>query len=230
MLLQPSLSHGALQIVDAFFDDEQQDLHVVLEDGGIDLKTFFKLQTKPLSIDQIRHISRQICAAMAYLHSCRVVHRDLKPANILIDPNPLSPTYLHVRIADFGLSRAVELPPGTSNENVMGMIHNATLRHPTPTGADDGHSTEDDMATPQPEQQHEASFETYGMSLPQRTMTPFVVTRFYRAPEITLCKGRYSQVCFPLLFSRAINLPSLAPRPSTCGAWAASSQSCWSCS
>jgi mitogen-activated protein kinase 1/3 len=88
-----------------------KNLYVVLEDGGIDLKTFFKLQKDPLSIDQIRHISRQICAAMAYLHSCRVVHRDLKPANILIDPNPSSPTYLHVRIADFGLSRAVELPP-----------------------------------------------------------------------------------------------------------------------
>jgi serine/threonine protein kinase len=50
---------------------------------------------------------------MAYLHSCRVVHRDIKPQNILIDDRPDSPTYLHVRIADFGLSRAVELPPGT---------------------------------------------------------------------------------------------------------------------
>jgi mitogen-activated protein kinase 1/3 len=86
------------------------DLYIVLEDGGIDLKTFFQRQMEPLTIHQIRHISRQICAAMAYLHSCRVVHRDLKPANILIDPNPASPTYLHVRIADFGLSRAVELP------------------------------------------------------------------------------------------------------------------------
>ncbi len=88
-------------------------LYVVLEDGGIDLKQFFLQQTGPLHIDQIKHISRQICAAVAYLHSCRVVHRDLKPANILIDPNPQSPTYLHVRIADFGASRSVELPPGT---------------------------------------------------------------------------------------------------------------------
>jgi serine/threonine protein kinase len=88
-------------------------LYVVLEDGGIDLKQFFLQQTGPLHIDLIRHISRQICAAVAYLHSCRVVHRDLKPANILIDPNPQSPTYLHVRIADFGASRSVELPLGT---------------------------------------------------------------------------------------------------------------------
>ncbi len=87
-------------------------LYVVLEDGGIDLKQFFLQQTGPLHIDQIKHISRQICAAVAYLQSCRVVHRDLKPANILIDPNPQSPTYLHVRIADFGASRSVELPPG----------------------------------------------------------------------------------------------------------------------
>ena len=202
-MLQRPLSHGVLQIADAFFDDEQRHLYVVLEDGGIDLKKFFALQRDPLSIDQIRHISRQICAAMAYLHSCRVVHRDLKPENILIDPNPSSPTYLHVRIADFGLSRAVELPPDTSDENVMSMIQNASIRHPTPTGgADDGHSTEDDMMTPRPEQQHEESFESHGAQLMNRMMSPFVVTRFYRAPEVTLCKGRYSQVCLPLIFSR----------------------------
>jgi dsRNA-specific ribonuclease len=58
------------------------------------------------------------------------------------------------------------------------------------------------MMTPRPEQQHEESFETHGAQLMNRMMSPFVVTRFYRAPEVTLCKGRYSQVCLPLIFSR----------------------------
>jgi serine/threonine protein kinase len=85
--------------------DAFKKLYVVLEDGGMDLQAFIAQQYAPLATEVIQSISRQICAALSYLHSCRVVHRDLKPANILIDPQTF-----HVRIADFGLSRAVELP------------------------------------------------------------------------------------------------------------------------
>ena len=116
MPLDTTLTHNG-QLVDAYLHDDPStkscNVYAVLEDGGVDLKTFFERQTDALTNEQIRLISRQICAAMAYLHSCRVVHRDIKPQNILIDDRPDSPTYLHVRIADFGLSRAVELPPGT---------------------------------------------------------------------------------------------------------------------
>jgi len=103
----------AAQAVTASSNTMFKNLYVVLEDGGVDLKTFLDQRNDVLTLPQMQHISRQICSAVAYLHSCRVVHRDLKPANILIDPNPQSPTYLHVRIADFGASRSVELPLGT---------------------------------------------------------------------------------------------------------------------
>ena len=131
MTLDTTLTHNA-QLVDAYLHDDPStkscNVYAVLEDGGVDLKTFFERQTDALTNEQIRLISRQICAAMAYLHSCRVVHRDIKPQNILIDDRPESPTYLHVRIADFGLSRAVELPPDTTAENVMSVILHAAIR------------------------------------------------------------------------------------------------------
>ncbi len=51
-------------------------------------------------------IVRQILDAVKYLHSLGVVHRDLKPENLLC-PSDFD-TSLHIFVADFGLSRALE--------------------------------------------------------------------------------------------------------------------------
>ncbi|KAI0065604.1 Pkinase-domain-containing protein [Artomyces pyxidatus] len=83
--------------------DSQRDIFLVLElVEGRDLSHFiFKNEglNEPLAI----HITRQICRAMAYVHSRGIAHRDLKPENVLLtreDP----PT---VKVADFGLAKAV---------------------------------------------------------------------------------------------------------------------------
>lgn len=189
---------------------------MVLEDGGMDLHSFFRKQIRPLDIEHIRHISRQICSAVAYLHSCRVLHRDLKPANILIDGDPDSPTYLHVRVADFGLSRAVELPAGTSAENVMSVIMRAVIRKsPSDDNLAQSGALVDEVSCPD---DGLGSFESTGAALLVRKMTSWVVTRAYRAPEVILCNGNYSQVHMrhmmrePLLI-RCSPTPPLRPRP-----------------
>jgi len=266
-----------------------KDLYVVLEDGGVDLKTFFDLQTERLGLEQIQHIARQICAAMSYLHSCRVVHRDLKPANILIDHRRDSPTYLHVRIADFGLSRAVELPPGApsppppspsapfrfrksnSEADFLSQISECEFR--TVFGEDGDHacvelgmqhmSLADDFQRKggEPMYAHcftrarrrgkhrvrhasitpsHASFALTHVPHRYAQMTAHVVTRPYRAPEAVLCAGNYSQVSISRLFcfccvcsprrSRLTRSPLARFRPSTFGAWDASSLNCLNCS
>jgi serine/threonine protein kinase len=91
-------------------------LYIVFQDGGIDLKVWLEQHDRPrISADTLRHLMKQMVAALGYLHRCRVVHRDLKPANILIDPVTLT-----LRIADFGLSRVIEV---SEHEEHQGRHH-----------------------------------------------------------------------------------------------------------
>jgi len=46
----------------------------------------------------------QLLQGIAYCHSHRVLHRDLKPQNLLIDENGC------IKLADFGLARAIGVP------------------------------------------------------------------------------------------------------------------------
>lgn len=49
--------------------------------------------------------------AMNFIHKCNFVHRDIKPSNILITE------HLEVKIADFGLSRSLNIvEPGKRSD------------------------------------------------------------------------------------------------------------------
>jgi serine/threonine protein kinase len=53
-------------------------------------------------------------------HSRRIIHRDLKPANILVDINARI-----VKIADFGLARAFQIPLKPYTGNVQSLLYRA---------------------------------------------------------------------------------------------------------
>ena len=56
------------------------------------------LDYSQLSIERVLHYGRQVCEALAYLHSHGIIHRDLKPANLFLT------TEDHVKIGDFGFA------------------------------------------------------------------------------------------------------------------------------
>ena len=64
---------------------------------GVSLRAMIR-DKQPLDTAKGLDIARQVCAALAYMHSQGVVHRDLKPENILITEGG------QVKIMDFGIA------------------------------------------------------------------------------------------------------------------------------
>ncbi|KAJ7028545.1 kinase-like domain-containing protein [Mycena alexandri] len=78
------------------------DLVLELVTGG-DLLDFI-LTRNGLDEATAKHITYQLCQALAYIHGKGITHRDLKPENVLLtsDTPPI------VKVADFGLAKIVD--------------------------------------------------------------------------------------------------------------------------
>jgi serine/threonine protein kinase len=62
----------------------------------------------PFSIDEVIDIMLQTAEGMDYLYRRRVLHRDLKSKNILVKCKEVDAEFIHVKVADFGLSKTKE--------------------------------------------------------------------------------------------------------------------------
>lgn len=82
---------------------ERNELFIVLElaDGGdlSKLIRYFQRRQQLLSQKTILKYFSQICSAVSYIHSKRILHRDIKPANIFMTSDGC------VKLGDFGLGK-----------------------------------------------------------------------------------------------------------------------------
>ncbi|WP_410667230.1 protein kinase domain-containing protein [Amycolatopsis sp. cmx-4-68] len=68
----------------------------------------------PLANDRVAALGLQVLAALESAHAAGVVHRDVKPSNIMVLPGD------RVKLADFGIARAMDDPALTQTGGVMG--------------------------------------------------------------------------------------------------------------
>lgn len=82
---------------------------------GPNLRTALKRKGS-YSLGESLQIISQILQALNAAHNAGLIHRDMKPENVLIPP------YGSVKVADFGLARAVSEATGASTGNVLGTV------------------------------------------------------------------------------------------------------------
>src|ERR671913_2187488 len=77
-----------------------------------------------ITAKQAAEIASEVAAALNFAHEAGLVHRDIKPANILIGSNG------QVKVADFGIARAMNAPTESNLTQAGGAIGTATYFSP----------------------------------------------------------------------------------------------------
>jgi serine/threonine protein kinase len=132
--------------------------------------------------DKIK-VMHDVLQGLRYLHSHGVVHRDIKPSNILLTADR------KVKICDFGLSRNLKLNADGSKQYADNHNNNSNSNNNNNSNNNRLHPA-GEASHSQQQQQVPLAPEFRGTMLDP--MTPYVVTRWYRAPEIVITDGYYS--------------------------------------
>ena len=111
------------------YDDEPHAAYLVLEYvPGHTLRDV--LQQGPLTPAQALAVLDSVLEALAAAHEAGVVHRDIKPENILIGKRD------RIKVADFGVARAMDGPDSRTTEVLIGTAAYVSPEHVAGDGTD----------------------------------------------------------------------------------------------
>ncbi|CAN0418366.1 unnamed protein product [Pylaiella littoralis] len=137
--------------------DKFRDVYMVLDRMDTDLHHII-YSGQNLKEAHLQFFLYQILCGLHYMHSARVIHRDLKPANVLVN------TTCDLKLCDFGLARSLGKAPTAGVS-------------PGGGGGSSGDAGGDGDVAPDVED---------GDSGGEVKLTEYVVTRWWRAPEVFL--------------------------------------------
>ena len=85
----------------------------------IDGQTLNKIieEEAPMDYRKVIDISKQVAAALRVAHKNKIIHRDVKPHNIMITSDDV------VKLADFGIARAVNDTTLSTGSKIVGSVH-----------------------------------------------------------------------------------------------------------
>ena len=111
-----SLSHS--NIVNVYDVGKEDDTYYIVMEyiKGRTLKELI-INEGPFDEKKIIEIAIKIASALQHAHNNHIVHRDIKPQNILVTPEGI------VKVADFGIARAVTSSTVSTGNNAIGSVH-----------------------------------------------------------------------------------------------------------
>ena len=142
-----------------------EDIYIITDLMETDLHRVI-YSRQELTDDHIQYFIYQILRGVLYMHSANIIHRDLKPANILANKN------CDLKICDLGLGRA-EVYDWEEME-LLDKQNKLVKKNKKKKKSEDKDKKGKDKDD-EPE------------------LTEYVITRWYRAPEVILCPSHYSK-------------------------------------
>lgn len=115
-LLKETDHPNVVRLLDVVHRDAK--LYLVFEFLDLDLKRYMDHVKAGIS-SQVKSFTYQLLEGIAYCHSHRIIHRDLKPQNLLVEHGEV------VKLADFGLARAFNVPLRTYTHEVVTLWYRA---------------------------------------------------------------------------------------------------------
>lgn len=111
-----SLSHS--NILNIFDVGNEENLYYIVMEyiQGKTLKQIIDEQA-PFSSSRVLKIALDIASALQHAHKNNIVHRDIKPQNILVTDEGV------LKVADFGIARAVDSSTVVTTGNAIGSVH-----------------------------------------------------------------------------------------------------------
>ena len=157
---------------------------IIMELGEADLK--YVLQSVPetsISESNVIIILYNCLLALNFIHSANIIHRDLKPHNLLIDSQS------QVTICDFGMARA---QPSLTKTNRQ--IRELRKKEYEPVAAAETHAEHSSRVKNFKENTMAVLKQTRASRKhSDRELTPTVISRWYRPPEVILCHNHYDK-------------------------------------